>query len=197
MGRDEKMCVETEEELRQAELAKYKICYENDPTYKMGRERMLDAREVLSRQPYRGSYLDVGCGRGEMLDYARRDLKFRKTHGTETVEGLMIMGMLTIATVDNLPFHDSEFEVVSMFDVIEHLNEFDIERGCKELYRVAEKVLIITASNVSSIEQGMELHITRKPYDEWDTFFRSVFPGEVIWCKDLSNRINETWMIKK
>ena len=55
MGRDEKMCVETEEELRQAELAKYKICYEKDPTYKMGRERMLDAREVLSRQPYRGS----------------------------------------------------------------------------------------------------------------------------------------------
>ena len=196
MGRDEEVCVEDQETLRKIELKKYKICYDNDPTYRMGKGRMIDAKKALSIPPFRGSYLDVGCGRGEMMDYARRDLGFRRVQGTETVEGLMIMGMVTMATVDNLPFNDNEFEVVSMFDVIEHLNWFDVEKGCRELYRVAEKALVITASNVSSIERGMELHITRKPYQEWDEYFRSVFPGEVIWCKDLSNKINETWIIK-
>ena len=165
MGRDEEVCVEDQETLRKIELKKYKICYDNDPTYRMGKGRMIDAKKALSIPPFRGSYLDVGCGRGEMMDYARRDLGFRRVQGTETVEGLMIMGMVTMATVDNLPFNDNEFEVVSMFDVIEHLNWFDVEKGCRELYRVAEKALVITASNVSSIERGMELHITRKPYE--------------------------------
>jgi len=184
----------TEEELRKQEIDRYKKIYPKDTTYKMGKLRMIEAKKALQEQPYRGSYLDVGCGRGEMLDYAKA-LGFSVVHGTEVVPELEIMGMVTMASVDNLPFNTNWFQVVSMFDVIEHLNEFDLIPACNELQRVASDRVIITASNVPSIEDGVDLHITKKSYEEWDEFFQGIFCGDVEWRKDLSCRINETWVV--
>lgn len=185
-----------EEELRQLEVDKYSICYDEDPGYRMGRLRMIEAKKALAELPYRGSYLDVGCGRGEMVAYAKDGLKFEFVRGTETVDSLL-SDIIVKATVDNLPFHDGQFEVVSMFDVIEHLNEFDLEVACKELDRVSSNVIIVTASNVPSTERGMDLHITKKPYAEWDKFFNEVFSGKAVWRHDLTCRINETWIVEK
>lgn len=184
-----------EEELRQAEVDKYESCY-NDKTYHMGRERMVRAKVALLGLPCRGSLLDVGCGCREMLIFAREELRFDRVLGTETVDRLLKAKDVVYATVDELPFDDNEFEVVSMFDVMEHLNEFDLLKACSELERVASKYVVVTASNLDSIEKGVQLHITKKEYDVWDTFFRTAFSGNVTWMHNLTTRINETWVIE-
>lgn len=184
-----------EKELRQAEVNKYQSCY-TDKTYCMGRVRMVRAKVALLGLPCRGSLLDVGCGRREMMVYAREELRFDRVLGTETVSKLIKEKDVVYATVDKLPFDNNEFEVVSMFDVIEHLNEFDLLKACSELERVASKYVVVTACNLDSIEKGVQLHITKKEYKDWDLFFRTAFSGNVMWMHNLTTRINETWIIE-
>lgn len=82
--------------------------------------------------------LDVGCGTGanlEMLsefgraegvDVSDQALTFCKSKGLQVHKGL----------AETLPFEDSEFDVVTGLDVIEHLDD-DI-RGLKEMNRVTK-----------------------------------------------------------
>ena len=178
---------------RAAEHEKYVRCYEQE-NYRMGRVRMADAVLDLEDLPCRGSYLDVSCGRGEMLLHAD-EFGFESAQGTEIVSAL-IGGRVIRAEVHALPFKDSSFDVVSMFDVIEHLIEGDDELACSEMMRVAKKHILITANNHRSFNRaGDDLHINKKPYIEWDKFFRTWFnPQKVIWVKNR-NYVSEGWRI--
>ena len=87
---------------QQAEIDKYILAYaERDPgkrvDYKMGRRRYDAAKGNLqwarvfynpASYPGHNSYLDVGCGRGEMLDCGL-DCGFMHIMGTEVVPELL------------------------------------------------------------------------------------------------------------
>src|SRR5262245_25423186 len=73
-------------EARKREHEKYGRAYEIE-TYRMGGRRWHDAVRNLADLPCRGSYLDVGCGRGEMLIQAIQ-LGFLPVIGTEVVRYL-------------------------------------------------------------------------------------------------------------
>lgn len=165
-------------EARELEKAKYLKAYMLE-TYGMGAARMMDAQENLALLE-RGSYLDVGCGRGEMLRHARR-MQFDPVLGVEIVPSLVDGELVIFAEAHALPFADNAWDVVTLFDVIEHLVPGDDEAVCRELMRVARRQILITANNWPSLlPDGTELHINKRAYDEWERLFKSWFaPADV------------------
>jgi ubiquinone/menaquinone biosynthesis C-methylase UbiE len=169
-------------ERRKHEHEKYVRAYQAN-NYAMGRARMLDAVADLVGLGTRGAYLDVGCGRGEMLGHAAV-LGFNPVMGVEVVPALVDGRRVLHGEVHDLPFPDSMFDTVTMFDVIEHLLPGDDELACRELARVARRHVLVTANNKSSqLAVGEELHINRRSYDQWGELFREWFgPGVTRLC---------------
>ncbi len=180
-------------ETRAEEIVKYEEAYLSD-NYKMGPRRHEHACEVL-RSLLNGrtmSYLDVGCGRGEMIVQAK-ELGFYPAHGLEAVDYLT-GGDVFEGLCHELPFPDCTYDVITMFDVIEHLPQGDDELACRELDRVAKRHVVLTANNQPSYHLNRDLHINIRPYEEWDRLFREWFSGEVTWLNRARN-ISETWRV--
>lgn len=160
----------------------------------MGGPRRRDAMQDMDAIDCRGSYLDVSCGCAEMLDYAEA-LGYETVAGTEIVPGLLEDPRVQYAEVHALPFGDDAFQVVSMFDVIEHLLPGDDELACLELERVASEHILLTANNRSSMNHaGDNLHINIRSYEEWHALFTEWFGGNVT---RLGNRnyVSAAWRV--
>ena len=176
------------------EIEKYKNVYQHE-NYRMGDARRLYAEENLRTAAQNcNSHLDVGCGRGEMVAFAR-GLGFHAM-GVEAVDYLTDGDSIVEGVAWDLPFNDDSFDLVTLFDVIEHLLPEDTERALLELRRVAGKQLFITAANYSSKSLGVELHVNRRSYEEWDRILRNVFAGDYVEWLPRKHGINsETWHI--
>lgn len=169
---------------RLQEVRKYRNSY-TDPSYKMGSARLSIAAELLIEIPLvykngtrqRGSLLDVGTGRGELMTIARA-AGFNPVAGTEVV-GELAGGEVTLAYAHNLPFDDGAFDAVTMFDVLEHLLPEDTESALDELDRVSRHCVIVSAADFPSTHMGEDLHINRHDYDEWDEIIRQHLKGDV------------------
>lgn len=182
------------EALRRAEHEKYDRAYALSANYRMSAKRRIAAVADLKGLSHRGALLDVACGQGDMLREARR-LGFAPARGTEIVEALLDPPRVVRAEVHDLPFEDSSFDVVTMFDVIEHLVPGDDRRACAELARVARRHVLLTANDKDSFNKaGEQLHINQRPYKEWDSLFREWFPGKVIWLAG-GGRLSECWRV--
>ena len=183
------------ETARRAEHAKYERAYALNPHYRMKDARRRDAAHDLAALPSRGSYLDVSCGRGDMLIEAE-NLGFNPVKGTEIVPALIHRERIIYAEAHALPFADKSFDVVTLFDVIEHLIPGDDGRACRELARVARKHILITANNRPSFNKaGDDLHINKRDYGHWNALFRTWFPGCVTWIKGNRHYVSEAWRI--
>ena len=181
-------------EARAAEHAKYTRSYTKE-NYRMGAYRRQDAEHGLEGLPCRGSYLDVSCGRGEMLVHALT-MGFDPVRGTEIVPELIDGDRVIRAEVHALPFDADSFDVVSMNDVIEHLIPGDDELACRELARVAQKHVLISACEKHSKNWcGDILHINIRKYEEWDSLFRKWFyPAKVMWAGN-NNKVSQSWRV--
>jgi len=181
-------------DLRSVEINKYVSAYQV-PNYAMGHRRMNDAVKALRNLPCGGAYLDVSCGRGEMLIVGEQ-IGFKPCVGTEVVPALIDGDRVRFAEAHTLPFGDDSFNVVSSFDVIEHLLPGDDEAACREILRVASRHVLITANNLPSRSAiGDELHINKREYEEWDRLFHKWFPGcRIVMEKDLSY-VSQLWRI--
>lgn len=148
---------------REAEIAVYAKCYESD-RYAMGVRRRADVRALVTSLPL-GSLLDVGCGRGESLDFASA-IGHRPVVGTEVVVALL-NERVVYAEAHALPFDDASFDHVTCWDVLEHLTEPDIRPALREIQRVARCTATVSASERSDVRDGRELHISRRSAREW------------------------------
>lgn len=185
------------DQARAAEHEKYVVAYGGE-RYRMKAQRREDAKADLIALPGRGAYLDVACGRGDMLEVAR-GLGFSPVMGTEIVPKLINGKEVVRAEVHALPFPDKSFDVATLYDVIEHLIPGDDEAACRELARVARRHVLIMANNFPSrLPDGRDLHINRRPYEEWDALFRNWFSGAVVTRikpRHQTIRASETWRI--
>lgn len=148
--------------MRSAEIAKYVDAYK-DPCYRMGPERHAAMSRALIGLS--GSLLDVGCGRGELLELARAH-GFAPVKGTEVVPEL-VGGDVMYGEAHALPFADASFDVVCCVDVLEHLTPADTVPVLKELRRVARQTLLLAAADYPAPWNGIELHVNLRPYSEW------------------------------
>ena len=180
---------------RMAEIGKYSKAYQA-PDYKMGERRRAAAMPLLHDAPSRRSYLDVGCGRGEMLDEAR-GLGFERIEGTEVVPDLLARDLVRFALAHKLPYTEQEFDIVTCMDVLEHLIPQDTVPVLKELDRITNVQLIVSANNKQSRSMGMELHVNKRPYHEWDQLIRGYTSGDVCWISKGKGELSETWVITK
>lgn len=184
------------EERRVDETQKYVRAYSMQPNYRMKNRRFEDAVRDLKNLPSRGAYLDVSCGRGDMLDAAGK-LGFSPVLGTEIVPELIDGDRVVWGQAHAIPFADKSFDVVTLFDVIEHLIPGDDEAVCREMTRVARKHILLTANNKSSFNKaGDDLHINKRLYTEWNKLFRRWFaPAKVTWIKGPRRYVSEAWRI--
>ena len=158
---------------RAREVLKYVRAYAASPGYRMSKERRLRATVMVRRQTVRANrlecvYRDVGCGRGEMLDVARA-FGYSDVAGCEVVpELVMARDDVVPAPAQALPWADKSADVVTCFDVLEHLVPGDEVEALRELFRVAGLRVNVTVSNISDLGPcGEELHINRRDYADW------------------------------
>jgi SAM-dependent methyltransferase len=175
------------------EIDKYRRIYAVHEKYRMAPPRLKNFGDAVRDLPWRRSYLDIGCGRGEMLALAQ-EAGFRRVAGVEVVDAL-VSDQVTKAPAWDLPFEAKTFEVVTMFDVIEHLLPGDDEAACREMLRVASKSILVAANSNSSVWQGIELHCNQRPPDVWDGLFREWFTGRVTWLRQKTFNGTELWRI--
>lgn len=183
-------------EARVAEHDKYVRAYAIE-TYRMGSRRMDDALRNLVNLPRRGSYLDVGCGRGEMLGFAER-YGFAPVQGVEVVPELIDGARVIRGEAHALPFADKSWDVVTLFDVIEHLLPGDDEAVVRELVRVARHHVLITANSTSStLPDGTELHVNRRPYAEWERLLADWFSPAVpvVAPCEITYEVSPMWRV--
>ena len=162
-----------------------------------GWERLgvLAAFAVIDSIELTGNFLDVGCGRGEVLGYARSK-GFDPVCGVEVVEDLLSETVI-YGESHSLPFEDKTFDVVTCFDMIEHVLPQDTLRSLSELDRVSRRSVILSAANYPSWCNGKDLHINKRPYSEWDELIRSTIEGSVKWMPKTNRTHSETWVIFK
>lgn len=150
------------------EQEKYEEAYRHD-NYGLRGPREHRVRSDVDAIPLDWSYLDVGCGRGESVKFAKK--RGIAARGLELVSYLAT-GDVVHGKITALPFADDEFDQVSCYDVIEHLPPGETDKALSELTRVAKRVLIVSTNNRDSFGRApdgerIQLHINKRSRDEW------------------------------
>jgi 2-polyprenyl-3-methyl-5-hydroxy-6-metoxy-1,4-benzoquinol methylase len=120
---------------------------------------------ILATDP--ASLLDVGCGRGGLVEVAQA-----AGIAAQGCDVAPVHPWIRTATLPVLPYRNAQFDVVGCFDVLEHLPEFQIGAAVDELRRVCRKHLIVSVAECSDVRDVpglglVELHLTRKPLSWW------------------------------
>lgn len=109
-----------------------------------------------------GPFLDIGCGRGELVIYLAR--RGKKAYGIDySPEAIRLcreilraekkttktLANFKLASCTNLPFKDNTFQSVFLLDVVEHLTPGQLKLTLQEAKRVLKRqgVLIIHTNN--------------------------------------------------
>ena len=180
------------------EAARYAEAYRSH--YSMGASRLAQARRLLGSKPTvaRRGLLDVGCGRGEVLDLARA-LGYWPVQGAEIVEALCVSRAdVVLATADDLPWPDGHWHDVTCFDVLEHLPEHAIGPTLAELDRVCCDTITLTIS-CRPDSQGPalgigSLHLTVWPPEQWLDALQEAWPCRAVeWHVGEDNRVSELY----
>lgn len=168
----------TREERRIHSRETYRRVYRNFPNYRNRDVRIKLTREWIESYPPQLalSLLDIGCGRGEVVDLAR-SLGI-KAVGCDIVPELSSFGRVDwIECATELPYKNEAFHLVTCTDVVEHLYEDDIPAALREMKRVSQGRLLITACHRHDTpgKYGDEvLHVTVRPRKWWADMIREV-----------------------
>ncbi len=123
----------------------YPIMYEmeGEHWWFVGRRRILKSfvREICSEcAERRPRILDVGCGTGANLEMLA---EFGESEGVDVAEEALAfchargLQNVRLSTAEQLPFEDESFELVTAFDLVEHLD--DDVAGLREMRRVLKR----------------------------------------------------------
>ena len=132
--------------------------------------------------------LDVGCGDGVHLDYMSHLTDRQRLYGTEIsrirTERVRAKGF-RCAKVDScsLPFDDGTFNVVTIFEVLEHLEPSDASFMLHEIYRVLSDEGVVIGSTPNYPTKLIYGHINglltllRAPFKGLNAFARGPAPS--------------------
>jgi hypothetical protein len=137
------------------------------------------------------SLLDVGTGRGETMGIARK-CGFSLVRGTETVPDLLGPDVSYGLLPDLFVLNDA-YEVVTCFEVLEHLLPEDVVPALRELARVARRTLIVSTATYSHRVSGVELHPSHRSEEEWLETIRAALDAPVTKIADFDK--SPVWRI--
>lgn len=149
--------------------AEYREFYSNLNTISRNRETDLNEpciREMLTNIPNGAtSLLDVGCGRGYFLNRVREVHPSLRLVGCDLVDKLAYEGLELISgNIENLPFEDNSFDVVTCSHTLEHI--LTPEKAIAELKRVARHVLFVTVPCQRYYFYTLDEHVNFYPEKE-------------------------------
>ncbi len=117
------------------------------------------------------SVLDVGCGSGEFLRWLpafQLKVGFDLSH-----EALIRAGSWGVqGSVAALPFPAASFDLVTCFEVLEHLSHETFPLALQELQRVSRKYIILSVPH------------------------REVLSESLVWCPRCSCAFNPSWHVR-
>ena len=153
-----------------------------NPVARLLVSRFLTAVEESVRELRPGSLLDVGCGEGIVTERLARSFPATRVVGVDVADPALLhewegrrapnLGFAP-GSAYSLPYGDGEFEVVSAFEVLEHLERAD--EALAELARVASRALVLSvprepwwrATNVLSARYVRALGNTPGHINHW------------------------------
>lgn len=108
---------------------------------------------------FRGDYLDVGAGAGNLIALVRREFPAAKPRACDYRPDLLALEDLHVDVADldadPLPYPDASFDLVTCTEVIEHLRDF---RGAlREMHRVLRPggALVLSTPNVLNLRSRL------------------------------------------
>ena len=127
--------------------------------------------------------LDVGCGLGLMVYYLR--LLGVKAYGVEISKYALksayskVKKYLSYGDVLKLPFEDNSYDLVTSFDVLEHVETESLKKAVLECNRVTKKLVLHKIFTLENwwIKQfhGPDLsHVSVFGKDWWKSFFKKL-----------------------
>lgn len=183
----------TKEQL--CEVEKYKRAYK-DGNYKLSRMMEGIIRSLFDSIIDRNSLLDISAGRGEII-YMACEAGFYPVMGTELVDYL-INNTIVYGPPWDLPFQDREFDMLTIFDVMEHLLPDDSVPTIKEVSRVAQTKIAVHISSRPNFNGPDDLHINVKTFAEWDKLLKKHMPDwDVQMKKEFSTETSKCWICRK
>lgn len=110
-------------------------------------------------------YLDVGCGKGELLHLLQSD--FQHAAGCDVSSGMMrqIAGIDTRVQEDRVPFADAEFDLVTAVCVYHHVPPADRRALTSEISRVLRPGGIFCMIEHNPFNPVTRLIVSRTPVD--------------------------------
>lgn len=128
-------------------------------------------------------YLDYGCGAGFAVELMG-SYHFRKhSHGADVSAKMAAsanarMGMDLVHVIENgrTPFADEYFDLITCFDVLEHIDASDIPATRDEIFRILKPGGMLFCNISLRLSEtydfdGRDLHRTVEKPDWWDAIF--------------------------
>ena len=118
------------------------------------------------------SWLDVGCGSGNILKKAISD-KDIELHGMDivrkSVDNAIENGINCIknSVSEKYPYEDETFHLVTATDVLEHLHKNDVNSALTEIYRVLKKDHYAMLAPSTKPDMTGYFHLTVESKDWW------------------------------
>ncbi|TAL59862.1 MAG: class I SAM-dependent methyltransferase [Bacteroidetes bacterium] len=142
------------------------------------------------------SILDVGCWRGEFLNSLPDT--YEKTGVDIVSEALKNVKCKTIAcSVEELPFPSSSFDLVTSFEVLEHLPSDIFPKSVSEIERVSRKYIAVSVPNNQMLKQAFvkcsycrclfnpDYHVRSFDISKLQKLFKKFSPVSCIECGPL------------
>jgi ubiquinone/menaquinone biosynthesis C-methylase UbiE len=133
--------------------------------------------EILKTEP--NTILEVGVGAG----ITKCILKDILNYNYESMDIDVELNPDYIGSILDMPFKDNQYDVIVCFQVLEHLPFDDFDKALSELFRVANKAVIISLPDAKFMMQIhvpkiIEKRLIKIPFVKLK---RHVFDGEHYW----------------
>lgn len=146
------------------------------------------------------SLLDVGCGRTAFPSEVKQNCGIERVGACEIsrvalryqLEKHGFKGALWADMTKSLPYEDNEFDVITSFDVLEHLAPEGVDTAIREMARVALHRLVLTIASIQAHNRGPGeelLHLTLQPIEWWHGRLKALIPGCTVRTERVKTRI--------
>lgn len=125
-------------------------------------------------------FLDVGCGRGELLD------EFRKRgidaigvdYSLDSTKISKQFGPIVRASSSYLPFRPKQFDLITLIDVVEHLDREDKIQTMKIIKSLLKQDGTLIIHTGSKIVGFLLIHVKKLPYHQ-EVHVGLIFPWDL------------------